>query len=150
MSGRPCKVLILDWDEDTLLSLQHVLEDAGFHTTITWDEVEARNLIKNKGFDLILVGDHPPELTSEAILRDFNINLVSCPCLLLRGEPSDSEHFRRLGFSGVVPKRDPFRVLEQVQEHWRSKASDADSKPVGLAKGQLAAGGLLKPVRQVA
>ncbi len=124
MSGQRCKVLILDWDEDTLVSLQQVLEDAGVDTTITWDEVEARKLIKDKPFDLVLVGDHPPELTPETILRDSNPDLISCPCLLLHTDSCDSEHYRQLGFVGVAPKRTPFKVLGEVRKHWRTRRPD--------------------------
>ena len=138
MSERPCKVLILDWDEDTLISLQQVLEDAGVDTTITWDEVEARKLIKEKPFDLVLVGDHPPELTAETILRDSNVSQSSCPCLVMRTHPSGSEHSRRRGVSGVVPKREPFRVLERVRKYWQSQPSGADSKTVGPPESQTA------------
>ena len=138
MSERPHKVLIVDWDEDALISLQHVLEDGGVDTTVTWDEVEARKLIKDKTFDLLLVGDHPPELTAETILRDFNANQSSCPCLVMRTKPSGSEHSRHRGVGGVVPKRDPFRVLERVREYWQSQRSGADSKSVGLTESQTA------------
>ena len=50
------RVLILDLDQDTLLTLQHVLEDAGVDTTVTWDETEARQLLKSSRFDLVLLG----------------------------------------------------------------------------------------------
>ena len=69
MSGQRSKVLILDWDEDTLISLQQVLEDAGVDTTFTWDEAEARKLIEDNPFDLVVVGDNPPELTAETIFQ---------------------------------------------------------------------------------
>ena len=105
MSGQRWKVFILDWDEETLVSLQRVLEDAGVDTTITWDEVEGCKSIKDKPFDLLLVGDDPPELTTETILHDFNPDLISCPCLLLHTDNCDSEHYCQLGFVGVAPKR---------------------------------------------
>ena len=136
MSERPYKVLILDWDEDTLISLQQVLEDAGIDTTITWDEVEARKLFKDKPFNLVLVGDHPPELTAETILRDFNVNQSSCPCLVMRTNPSGSEHSGHRSVGGVVPKREPFRVLERVRKYWQSQRSGADSKSVWPTESQ--------------
>jgi CheY-like chemotaxis protein len=130
MSERQCKVLIFDWDENVLIALQHVLEDGGVDTTITWDEIEARKLIKNTPFDLILIGDHPPQLTVEMIQRDFNLQSASCPYLILRAtaRERDAEHFGRLGITSVIPKRDPYRVLEQVQEHWHPKDSILDRK----------------------
>ena len=52
MSERPCKVLILDHDPDVLTCLQHVLENAGLDTTITWNDVEARELAQNTAFEV--------------------------------------------------------------------------------------------------
>ena len=122
MSGRPCKVLILDCDPDVLTILQHVLESAGLDTTITWNHSEARELANNVSFDVILVGDYAPEFTIETIRRDFKMNDACCSWLLLGANERDVEHYRRHGIAGVVPKRDPLRVLEEVQRCWRAKA----------------------------
>jgi DNA-binding response OmpR family regulator len=116
MEKRPPRVLILDTDPDTLITLQHALEHAEVDTTITWDEIEARRLLETTAFDLILVGDHPPELDAATILHDLSFKGASCPSLILRGivRTKDIEYFRGLGAIGVVAKRDPLAVLEQV------------------------------------
>lgn len=121
MSGRPCKVLILDCDPDVLTLLEHVLESAGIDTTITWNHIEARELAQNNCFDVILVGGYAPGFTAEAFWRDFKANAASCSYLLLG--PSEGEAERCLGHrvAGVIPKRDPLRVLEEVQKCWRAK-----------------------------
>ena len=137
MSGRRCKVLILDWNEDTLISLQHVFETGGVDTTITWDEAEAQTLIENKSFDLLLIGDHPPELCAETILRDFKSNMISCPCLLLGATPLSPEQFPQLGIKGVFPERDPFLVLDALRKHWH--ATQCGIAPAVTAGGPCAA-----------
>ncbi len=110
------RVLILDIDPDTLITLQHVLERAGVDTTITWDETEARRLLETESFGLLLIGDHPPELDAAAILNDLKSRGASSPSLILRRvcRENDIEHFRALGAIGVVGERDPIAVLEQV------------------------------------
>jgi CheY-like chemotaxis protein len=120
MNDQRYRILIFDVEEDTLLTLQHTLENAGADTTITWDETEARQLVERKPFDLIIVGDHPPEIRAESILHDSSFQSARHPCLILLGHvlERDIEHFRRLGAMGVIPKRDPLRVLEQVPKHW--------------------------------
>ena len=125
MSERPCKVLILDHDPDVLTRLQHVLEDSGLDTTITWDDCEARELTQNTAFDVILVGNHSPEFAA----KTFSHALKPAPraCMLLGASESKSEPLRRLGIAGVVPKRDPYRVLQTVQEHLRSNEIGAKS-----------------------
>ena len=41
MDKRKGRTLILDTDPDTLIALQHVLEEAAIDATITWDGPEA-------------------------------------------------------------------------------------------------------------
>ncbi len=115
MAERLTQVLILDTDPDTLITLQQVLEQAKVDTTITWDETEARRLLHTRSFDLVLIGDHPPELDAAAILRDFS-SLGIHASLILREAvlKNDIEYFCGLGAIAVVPRRNPLVVLEQV------------------------------------
>lgn len=116
MDTQPRRTLILDTDPDTLITLQHVLEEAEIDATVTWDEGEAFQLIATAPFDLILIGDHPPELNAAAIIDNLSLRGTCPPVLILReivGE-KDAEYFRRLGAVGVIPKRDPLGIVEQV------------------------------------
>jgi DNA-binding response OmpR family regulator len=116
MDKRLRRTLILDTDPDTLITLQHVLEEAEIDVTITWDEAEACQLIETAPFDLILIGDQPPELNAAAIVDNLGLRGTCPPVLILRGifSEKDAEHFRRLGAVGVIAKRDPLAVLERV------------------------------------
>ena len=116
MDKRLRRTLILDTDPEMLITLQHLLEEAEIDATITWDEAEACQLIETAPFDLILIGDHPPELNAEAIVDDLSLRGTCPPVLILRGTfgEEDAEYFRRLGALAVIPKRDPRAVLEQV------------------------------------
>ncbi len=114
----PRRVLILDSDPDTLITLQYVLEQAGIDATITWQEGEACQLLETTHFDLILIGDHPPELNAAAIVQDLSFRGICPPVLILRGivREKDTEYFRWLGAIGVVPERDSCMVLREVTE----------------------------------
>jgi len=127
VSERPYKVLILDHDPDVLTHLQHVLEDGGLDTTITWDCVEARELTRNTPYDVILVGNHPPEVAAETFLHA--LRPAPQACMLLGASESKSEPLRRLGIDGVVPKQQPHRVLQAVQEHLFRKRPMSDRGP---------------------
>ena len=120
MSEHKCKALILDSDPDELITLQRTLEDGGVDTTITWDDAEARNLIRSTLFDVMLIGDHPPEISAESTVRDFRLRGALSPCLILRTTAREisAERLRRLGVVGVLPKRDPSRILEEVWNVW--------------------------------
>ncbi len=116
MDARLRRVLILDTDPDTLIALQHVLEGAELDATITWDEAEACQLLETAPFELILIGDHPPELNAAAIIDDLSFRGTCPPVLILGGTIHDrnAEYFRGLGAIGVVSKRDPLAVLDKV------------------------------------
>ena len=79
------RTLILDTDPDALITLQHVLEQADVDATVTWDEMEAIRLIETAPFDLLLIGDHPPEINAAAILDDLSLRGTCPPVLILRG-----------------------------------------------------------------
>ena len=119
MSKHKCRALILDSDPDALITLQSTLENGGVDTTITWDNAEARNLVKTTPFDVMLIGDHPPEISVENTLRDLRLRGVLSPCLVLCTTTTGkmrAERLRQLGVAGVLPKREPERVLEEVQK----------------------------------
>lgn len=134
MDERLHRVLILDTDPDTLITLQHVLELAEIDATITWDEAEAFQLLETAPFDLILIGDHPPELDAPTILDALSFRGTCPSVLILRaaiGE-KDAEHFRRLGATGVVLKRDSLVVLDQVTKALAPMQFKATTAKTGL------------------
>ncbi len=116
MDNQSRRVLILDSDPDTLIGLQHAFEEAGVDTDITWDEREACTLLGTKRFDLIVLGDHPPEVDAAAILQDFSYRGTCPPVLILRAavREKDVENFRRMGAIGIAPKRDTAVILERI------------------------------------
>ncbi len=136
MDKQPRRVLILDTDPDTLITLQHVLEHAELDTTITWDETEARQLLEARRFDLLLIGDHPPELDAAAILEDLRFQGASSPSLILRWivRENDVEYFRGLGAMGVVARRNTLAVLEQVTRALAPMLFKAKSAKAGLVE----------------
>lgn len=121
MNARRFRVLIFGRDQDALLTLQHVFEDAGLDTTITWDEAETRRWARTMEFDVILLRECPPGLLAENIRHQLH-NRPRCRLVVLVASNGEAEHFMRLGFV-VIDKRDPFRILEQVQRCTYSAAA---------------------------
>ncbi|MGB8887378.1 MAG: hypothetical protein WCC87_11685 [Candidatus Korobacteraceae bacterium] len=78
------RILILDVDPITLITLEQVLEEAGFDTATTWSIHEMFLWLENKRFDLIVVGDHPPEIDAYAILRRLETMRRHVPCMVMR------------------------------------------------------------------
>jgi CheY-like chemotaxis protein len=62
------KILVLDTDPERLVILEQMLEDAGYDTTTTWDVQRAKELFAGDIFNLVLIGEHPPEISHNVIL----------------------------------------------------------------------------------
>jgi len=77
-----------------LAETQSGMRPAASWALITWDEMEACQLISTAPFDLILVGDHPPELNAAAILDDLSLR-GTCPPVLILRRIFGEENFRR-------------------------------------------------------
>ena len=118
MHNRSRRVLILNSDPEALIELQRVFEGAGIDTTITWDDSEACRLLGTKRFDLMILGDHPPEVDAAAFMQDRSYIGPCPPVLILRTTVRDKDlgFFRTLGAIGVVPKRDIMVVLERAMK----------------------------------
>jgi CheY-like chemotaxis protein len=116
MSQHRKKVLIVDLDESVLITLEHVLEDAGCDTCTTWNVAEAVRLFTGDGFDFVLVGDHPPELDAEKILQGLIVRHPGCKCLVLEAvaQEADFERFQSIGASAVITKQDLSQIVGRL------------------------------------
>ena len=69
MKPQRLRILICDTEVETLLDLEQMLEDAGFDTTTTWNAIDVTRLLEERLFHLLIMGDHPPQMDAEIILR---------------------------------------------------------------------------------
>lgn len=64
-------VLILDFDSELLIALEHLLENCGFNCTSTWDIDEGYGLMMSGVFDFLVIGNRPPRLRPQEIVEDL-------------------------------------------------------------------------------
>jgi CheY-like chemotaxis protein len=129
MDKRLRRVLILDTDPDTLMALQHVLEGAEVDCTVTWDEAEACQLLGKADFNLILIGDHPPELDPAAVLHQLRTRAAFAPALILTASTGGKEaDYGRLGAVSVIQRQDPLAVLEEVKKTLATQLEENSGK----------------------
>ncbi len=123
------RLLVLDTDEQVLIELERLLQQEGYDATTTWDTGEALALARSRHFDLLLVGDHPPEISASEILRQLQCGRVSLPCVVLLGENNlfDPEFFYSLGARGVVNSRRPEDVLLWLEVRYSAVRAAAAS-----------------------
>lgn len=89
---RSKRVLIVDLDEELLITLEHVLEDSGFATTTTWDVGEGRALLRSGCFDFLVIGNRPPELDPQALLADMRGKGLRFGCAVLGGDDQQDRY----------------------------------------------------------
>jgi DNA-binding response OmpR family regulator len=111
------KILIVDNDEDVLIALERVMEETGYNTTTAWDLPEGLDLMTTSGFDLLLIGDHPPELNCERVLKLLRREDVKVPCIVMHTaarHPFSEPYLRFLGASGIACKWSAEEVAAEV------------------------------------
>lgn len=64
------RILLLHHDEDSLITLQWILENQGFDTTATWDQAEAAGLLKSCNFDIVVLHEHALNGSPDVLFRD--------------------------------------------------------------------------------
>ena len=112
-------ILVLDSDPQFLIALERVLEGEGFNTTTTWDVRQAIALLGSAHFDVLLVGEHPPELKSAELLKRLRSEHQAVPCLVMRPAaryPFEAQYLCTLGAYAVVCKWEHKRIVELVQQ----------------------------------
>jgi len=113
------KILILDHDERVLIDLERVLQDEGFETTTTWDTREALDMVAHREFDLLLLGDHPPEVRSAELLNTLRSRPISAPCIVLQTAaryPFEGQYLCWLGAHAVMPKWEYRDIVAKIRE----------------------------------
>ena len=64
------RILLLHHDEDSLITLQWLLENQGFDTTATWDQAEAAGLLRNTDFDIVVLHEQALKDHPDVLFRD--------------------------------------------------------------------------------
>jgi CheY-like chemotaxis protein len=118
MTAHRQRILVLASDDGLLIELEHSLEDLGFDTSTTWDWAEALKLARAGHFDLLLIAEHPPEVSAVEFLRELQCGPGGVPCLVLQRSPGpfSEQYFYSLGASGVVVGRRYEEIGQRVQE----------------------------------
>ena len=121
MDGLRKKILILDHDERVLIDLERVLEGEGFETTTTWDLQEALDLLARRDFDLLLLGDHPPEVRCAELLKTLRSRQISRSCIALETAARYPFEGQYLSWLGAQPTRSCRRG--NIATSWRKSRS---------------------------
>mgnify|MGYP005813556429 CR=1 FL=1 len=119
MGNRKKKVLAVDNDPEFLIAIERFLEEEGFDTTTTWNTCEVPVLVAARHFDLVLIGNHPPEINPADILRRLNSTGAQVPCIVLDSvaqHPFEAQALSSLGAYAVVCKGQSKQLAGVIRE----------------------------------
>ena len=83
--SRNKRVLIVDNDEQEARTLGVMLEDAGYASSMTWSGLEALELLRSGGYDIVLVSSYLPDLYV-GYFFDRLSHLPAQPCSIVMTE----------------------------------------------------------------
>jgi len=113
------KLLIVHSNEDVLLRLEWMLENAGFETTTAWSGREALRQLISRSFDLLLISDYLPDLEWQ-VVRHASLNRARPPqCLLMKAhDPAATDLVFTVGMAHCdsVCERAFSEIVRQVVE----------------------------------
>ena len=120
-------LLVIDDDTRLRTLLGKFLDENGFQVSLAKDTIEARKMLENSQFDLLIVDVMMPEENGIDFTSDFRTN-NSTPILILtaRGEPSDRIKGLEVGADDYLAKPfDPKELLLRINNILRrnNKAS---------------------------
>lgn len=116
-TSRHKRVLIVDGHEEVLISLEKLLEDAGFSTTTSWTVADVARFLRSTRYDVVLVNEYLPDCYCEVLLRARKRN-DEAYWIVMQGtapEMTDRNRFIRLGADAVVCKHQSQAILETVR-----------------------------------
>jgi len=118
------RILVIDDDEQVLISLERLLENEGYETTVAWGGQEGLSLLRSKVFDLVLLDDYLRDIEHEEILNAI-CGIEAQPLIILTESslmPETRRHFIDLGAAGIVCKWAP---CEEIAEEIRKCCSNS-------------------------
>lgn len=113
------KVLVADCHEEVLISLEKVLEDAGFDTTTVWTARDALKLVESQVFDLVLVNEYLPDAECEDLLKALHKRGAQIPCIVMQPSAPEITDFRglqALGARDIVCKYAHQQIVEVISK----------------------------------
>jgi ATP-dependent Clp protease ATP-binding subunit ClpB len=112
------RILVADIDPDYLVAIQKVLEDSGFDAYVTWDADEGLTLAESRRFDVLIIGNHPPEIDTRTILPCLRTHNIRIPCIEIESvHPSSVPHkLATLGVCSVVSRSEGASMSEEINK----------------------------------
>jgi CheY-like chemotaxis protein len=122
---------MVDDDGGISILLEHLLASDGCDVTSVRNGHAALRNLAHHSFDLILLNDYLPDISTEVVLRHAGSSEQSGPVLLMQSGPLPDElalKYARMGVRFFVSKHSPKEIAELVTDCLeRSKLAEVES-----------------------
>lgn len=110
------RILIVDDDRSIRVTLKHFLSEKGHKVTSAKDYSEAKHLITEQYFDLIIADIILGHMSGIDLLKDIDNRNMNCPVIMITGSPDikTATEALRLGAFDYVPKPVTKEILLHV------------------------------------
>ena len=100
------KILIIDDEKDNTEIIKDVLEDVNYTTVLARSALEAKAIVEENSFDLILLDVWMPGQDGISLLSEWHSEGISTPIVMMSGhaEPSDIVKAMKLGAIDFLKK----------------------------------------------
>ena len=113
------RILVIDDDEQVLISLECLLENEGYETTLAWSGQEGLTLLRSNVFDLVLLDDYLRDIEHEEIFNEIRTMAIQPLVILTESalKPEARRHFINLGATAIVGKWAPCEeIAEEIRQ----------------------------------
>ena len=100
------KILIIDDEKDNTEIIKDILEDVNYTTVLARSAIEAKSIVAENSFDLILLDVWMPGQDGISLLSEWHSEGFSTPIVMMSGhaEPSDIVKAMKLGATDFLKK----------------------------------------------
>ena len=100
------KILIIDDEKDNTEIIKDILEDVNYTTVLARSAIEAKTIVAENSFDLILLDVWMPGQDGISLLSEWHSEGFSTPIVMMSGhaEPSDIVKAMKLGATDFLKK----------------------------------------------
>lgn len=113
------RVFVLDSDAEFLVAMEKILEDEGFEAVTAWNARELSDFLAGREFDLLVVSDHPPDLSCPEILKQLRSTGTRVPCIVLlhaSRHPFEAAYLCSLGAYAVMSKQKHREIVGKIRQ----------------------------------
>ena len=115
------KILIIDDEKDNTEIIKDILEDVNYTTVLARSAIEAKAIVAQNSFDLILLDVWMPGQDGISLLSEWHSEGFSTPIVMMSGhaEPSDIVKAMKLGATDFLkkPLHDFLPILRNIMTH---------------------------------